>query len=103
MFKQRSIASRLFNRNKKRNSTTRFAKLNAIESFPADSPGQLDVLGHDGDPLGVDGAQVGVLEHQVRLAAFLHCAGRRALEPRIGLEVLRDLPGRAATPFFIVN
>ena len=24
--------------------------------------GQLDVLGHDGDTLGVDGAQVGVLE-----------------------------------------
>ena len=28
----------------------------------SDPPGELDVLGHDGHPLGVDGAQVGVLE-----------------------------------------
>ena len=27
-----------------------------------DTSGKLDVLGHDGDALGVDGAQVGVLE-----------------------------------------
>ena len=27
-----------------------------------DAPGQLDVLGHDGDALGVDGSQVGILE-----------------------------------------
>ena len=27
-----------------------------------DTAGQLDILGHDGDPLGVDGAEVGVLE-----------------------------------------
>ena len=38
-----------------------------------DPPGQLDVLGHDGDPLGVDGAQVGVLEEadQVGLGSLL--------------------------------
>eukprot|EP00983_Pelagomonas_calceolata_P003824 123919-Pelagomonas_calceolata.AAC.1 len=27
-----------------------------------DAPGQLNVLGHDGDALGVDGCQVGVLK-----------------------------------------
>ena len=39
----------------------------------ADPPGQLDVLGHDGDPLGVDGAQVGVLKEadQVGLGSLL--------------------------------
>jgi len=44
--------------------------LGPLASYPAR---QLDVLGHDGDPLGVDGAQVGVLEqtHQVRLAGLL--------------------------------
>jgi len=42
-------------------------------ALPTDPPGQLDVLGHDGDTLGVDGAQVGVLEqpNQVGLAGLL--------------------------------
>ena len=29
-----------------------------LSTLATDPPGQLDVLGHDGDPLGVDGAQV---------------------------------------------
>jgi hypothetical protein len=33
-----------------------------LGTLSSDPSGQLDVLGHDGDPLGVDGAQVGVLE-----------------------------------------
>ena len=33
-----------------------------LGTLSADTAGQLDVLGHDGDTLGVDGAQVGVLE-----------------------------------------
>jgi len=39
----------------------------------ANSSGELDVLGHDGHSLGVDGAQVGVLEetNQVGLTGFL--------------------------------
>lgn len=51
------------------------------------------VLGHDGDALGVDGAQVGVLEepHQVGLARLLQRHDGRALEAQVGLEVLRDL------------
>ena len=42
-------------------------------TLATDPPGQLDVLGHDGDALGVDGAQVGVLEQtdQVGLASLL--------------------------------
>ena len=44
-----------------------------LSALSADSPGELDILGHDGDTLGVDGAQVGVLEQtdQVGLGRFL--------------------------------
>ena len=44
-----------------------------LSSLSTDPPGQLDVPGHDGDPLGVDGAQVGVLEEadQVGLGSLL--------------------------------
>lgn len=49
--------------------------------------------GHDGDSLGVDGAQVGVLKepHQVDFACLLQCPDGGALEPG-GLKVLCDLP-----------
>ena len=62
-----------------------------------DAAGQLDVLGHDGDALGVDGSQVGVLEEadQVGLSGLLqrqHCTG---LEAKVGLEVLGDLTDEA--------
>ena len=64
-----------------------------LSTFSADSAGELDVLGHDGDTLGVDGAQVGVLKqtNEVSLASLLkgHDGGR--LESEIGLEVLGDL------------
>ena len=33
-----------------------------LSTLSADTAGELDVLGHDGDTLGVDGAQVGVFE-----------------------------------------
>ena len=61
-------------------------------SLSADSAGQLNVLGHDGDALGVNGAQVGVFKqtNEVSLASFLkshHCG---ALETQIGLEILSD-------------
>ena len=53
----------------------------------------MDVLGHDGHTLGVDGAQVGVLEKtdEVGLAGFLKGHDGRGLEAKIGLEVLGDL------------
>ena len=35
---------------------------NFLGTLTADSAGKLDVLGHDGDTLGVDGAKVGILE-----------------------------------------
>ena len=53
----------------------------------------MDVLGHDGDALGVDGAQVGILEEtdEVGLGRFLESHDGRALEAEVSLEVLSDL------------
>ena len=68
-----------------------------LGALATDPPGQLDVLGHDGDPLGVDGAEVGVLKQadQVGLASLLQSHDSRALEPQVGLEVLSNLPHQA--------
>ena len=64
-----------------------------LGTLSTDPSGKLDVLGHDGDPLGMDGAQVGVLEqtNKVGLAGLLQGHHRRALEPQVGLEVLGNL------------
>ena len=64
-----------------------------LSTLATDTAGQLDVLGHDGHTLGVDGAQVGVLEQtdQVSLAGLLQSHDGGALEAQIGLEVLSDL------------
>ena len=66
--------------------------LNNLGAFSADSACQLDVLWHDGHTLGVDGAQVGVLEEadQVGLRGLLQGSDGRSLEAQIGLEVLGD-------------
>ena len=63
-----------------------------LSTFASDTTSQLNVLGHDGDSLGVDGAQVGVLEQtdEVRLAGLLESHDGGALETQIGLEVLSD-------------
>ena len=63
-----------------------------LSTFATDTPGQLDVLWHDGDTLGVNGTQVGVLKqtHQVSLAGLLQSHDGRALEAEVSLEVLSD-------------
>ena len=63
-----------------------------LGTFATDSSGQLDVLWHDGHTLGVDGAQVGVLEetNQVGLRCLLKRAHGLGLEPQVSLEILRD-------------
>ena len=65
-------------------------------TLPTDPPGQLDVLGHDGDTLGVDGAQVSVLEqpNQVGLAGLLQGTDGSGLEPQVSLEVLSNLTNK---------
>ncbi len=49
------------------------ARVTCLASFASDSAGELDILGHDGDSLSVDGAQVGVFEEgdQVSFSSFL--------------------------------
>ena len=45
----------------------------SLGTLSTDTTGELDVLGHDGHSLGVDGAKVGVLEerHEVGLGSLL--------------------------------
>ena len=64
-----------------------------LSTLATDTAGQLDVLGHDGHTLGMDGAQVGVLEEsdEVGLAGFLQSHDSGALKSKIGLEILGDL------------
>ena len=56
-----------------------------------DAARQLDVLGHDRHALGVDRAQVGVLEEadQVRLRRLLQGHDGRRLEAEVGAELPR--------------
>ena len=68
-----------------------------LRALTADAAGKLNVLGHDGDTLGVDGAQVGVLEeaNKVGLGGLLKGEDGGSLEPQVGLEVLGDLADEA--------
>ena len=64
-----------------------------LRSLTAETAGKSDVLGLDGDTLGVNGSQVGVLEErdEVGLGSLLESADGGRLEAEIGLEVLGDL------------
>ena len=68
-----------------------------LRALAPDAAGQLDVLGHDGDALGVDGAEVGVLEEadEVGLRGLLQGRDGRALEAQVRLEVLGNLADEA--------
>ena len=64
-----------------------------LRALTAETAGELDVLALDGDTLGVDGAEVGVLEEgdEVSLNGLLERTDGGALEAEVGLEVLGDL------------
>jgi histone H3 len=66
---------------------------NYLCAFTADSSGELHILWHDGDTLGVDGAQVGVLEQadHVSFSSFLEGQDSAALESQIALVFLSDV------------
>ena len=72
----------------------RYRVASFLGTLSTDAAGELDVLGHDGDTLGVDGAQVGVLEEtdEVSLGGLLEGHDGGGLEAQVGLEVLSDLP-----------
>jgi hypothetical protein len=61
-----------------------------LRSFTTETASELDVLGLDGDTLGVDGAKVGIFEErdEVGLNWLLESTDGRWLEAEVGLEVL---------------
>ena len=67
-------------------------KSNNSGSLTSDSSGELHVLWHDGNSLGVDGAEVSVLEesNHVGLSGFLESKDGGRLESKVGLEVGSD-------------
>ena len=69
---------------------------NELMSFAELDYGILDIIlvqWHDGHSLGVDGAEVGVLEErdQIGLGGFLKSDDRSSLESKVVLEILGDL------------
>ena len=70
-----------------------FERRRGSSTLATDTSGQLNILGHDRHTLGVDGAQVGVLEEtdEVSLAGLLKSHDGRRLEAEVSLEVLRNL------------
>ena len=68
-----------------------------LRAFATDTTGQLDVLGHDSNTLGVDGAQVGVLEkaNKVSFGGFLKGQDGRSLESQVSLEILSDFSDKS--------
>jgi hypothetical protein len=68
-----------------------------LGALATDTAGKLDVLGHDGDTLGVDGAKVGVFEkaNEVGFGGLLEGEDGRALEAKVGLEILGDFTDEA--------
>lgn len=75
----------------------RFLKKFDSSTLSTNPTSQLDILGHDGDPLGVNGAEIGIFEqsNKVSLARFLQSHNGRALEAKIGLEILGDLTNQS--------
>ena len=64
-----------------------------LRAFPTDTADELNVLGHDGHALGMDGTQVGVFKetNKVGLCSLLKGEDSRSLKPQITLEVLGKL------------
>jgi hypothetical protein len=62
------------------------------ESLASDPSCELEVLGHDGDSLGVDGAEVGVLEEsdEVSFGGLLEGQNGGGLESQVLFELLGD-------------
>jgi hypothetical protein len=71
--------------------------LDRLSALSADATSQLNVLGHDGHALRVNGAQVGVLEQtdQVGFSSLLEGSDGGRLKAEIGLEVLSNLTNQA--------
>jgi hypothetical protein len=68
-------------------------EVRSLTALTTETTSKLDVLGLDGDTLGVDGAQVGVFEErdEVSLDGLLKSTDGGRLEAEIRLEVLGNL------------
>ena len=68
-----------------------------LRTLASDASSKLDIFRHNGDSLGVDRAEIGILEepHEVGFRGFLEGEHGRTLEAEIGLEVLRNLTHEA--------
>jgi hypothetical protein len=64
-----------------------------LRTFTTDTTSELNVLGHDGHTLGVDGTQVGIFEKtdKVCLGGFLKGQDGRTLETKVRLKILSNL------------
>ena len=65
----------------------------SLRAFSTDTAGELNVLGHDGNALCMDGTEVRVLEetHEVGLGSLLKGKDGRSLESKVTLKVLGNL------------
>lgn len=59
--------------------------MNTLSPFTTNASSEVNVLGHDSDPLGVDGAEVDVLKESrdVGFGCFLESADSSGLEARL--------------------
>lgn len=67
-----------------------------LRALATETTGKLDVLGLDGDTLGVDSAEVSVLKerHKVSLNGLLESTDGRRLEAEVGLEILSNFTNK---------
>ena len=86
----------MYCKTKKSSSNYVITLIISLSTFSTDAACELNVLWHDGHPLGVNRTQVGVLKqtHQVSLRSFLKRKNSVTLEPQISLEVLRDFTNK---------
>ena len=81
----------------KRHYITQSRYISSSRSLSSDSSGELDILWHDGDSLGVDGGEVGVFEksNNVGLSSFLESKDSWWLESQVGLEIVCDFSNKS--------
>jgi hypothetical protein len=70
--------------------------IEALSTFSANAPCELDVLGHNCNTLGVNCTQIGVLKeaHKVSLSSLLKGQDSRRLESEVSLEILGNLANK---------
>jgi hypothetical protein len=66
-------------------------------TLTTDAAGKLNILGHDGNTLGVDSSQVGILKKtdKVSLSSFLESEDSSRLETEVSFEILSNLTNKA--------